>query len=78
MEQDDNNVNESNSTYKKQIHLFSSFEEADIHHRIQVQKQNPVDRIKETVDLILRVYGFSTADLKKRAPSCIIRIIEHK
>lgn len=77
MEQDNTN-NESNSPYKKQIHFFSSFEEADAYDRIKTLKQSPIERINETVGLILRVYGFNRADLKKRARSNKIRIIEHK
>lgn len=48
----------------KTISIFNSLSEADEYWAIKAAEQNPVDRIKETVQLILKVYP-----LKDRKPN---------
>jgi len=56
-----NSVNEPNLNYDKQIHVFHSFEEAELHQLKLVINQKPVDRVKEVVQLILRIYKINHA-----------------
>ena len=44
-------------TKKKTIKIFSSFDEAREEEIKYVLAQKPIDRVKETVQLILRVYS---------------------
>lgn len=44
---------------KPNLTIHSDFNEAAEEHEKYVAQQNPVDRIKETVQLILRVYSIS-------------------
>jgi len=48
--------------------FFNSFEQQKEYEVQEVLKQSPVERIKETVDLILRMYGFTRETLKNRRP----------
>ncbi len=54
--ENNNSVNEPNAEYNKQIHVFNSFEEAELHQLKMIIKQKPVDRVKDVVQLILRMY----------------------
>jgi hypothetical protein len=50
----------------RKIRVFHSFEEQEEYEISLLHKQNPLDRIKETVELILRVYNTSREELSKK------------
>lgn len=54
--------------------FFSSFEEEEQYRIQQVLEQPPLERIRETVELILRVYGFTRQQLNERKPDNTITI----
>lgn len=60
---------------KNRIYIFNSFEAAKEKEINDIIKQSPVDRLRQTVELILRVYKVSREDLKNRTASHKIRII---
>lgn len=60
---------------KNSIRIFNSFEEAKETETQDIIKQSPVDRLRHTVELILRVYEVSKQDLKNRTATGKIRII---
>nr|WP_294873216.1 hypothetical protein [uncultured Pedobacter sp.] len=60
---------------KNKIHVFNSFEAAKEKEIQDIIKQSPVDRLRQTVELILRVYHVSREDLKNRTATRRIRII---
>lgn len=51
-------------SYSKKIHIHANIDRASEAQSEYVINQNPVDRIRETVQLILRVY--STKEKKPR------------
>jgi hypothetical protein len=60
---------------KNKIHVFNSFEAAKEKEIQDIIKQSPVDRLRQTVELILRAYNVSREDLKNRTATRRIRII---
>ena len=70
-----NKVNEPDMTYKPKIMLFKSFEEQEEYEMEQLARQDPVKCLKDTVELILRAYGFTRETLSKRKTSGKIKII---
>ncbi|MDP1800189.1 MAG: hypothetical protein Q8L81_02465 [Bacteroidota bacterium] len=59
MEEENKNkeVNEPRALYKsKEIKIYSSFEEAAEAEAFYVANQDPIERIRETVQLILKVF----------------------
>ena len=48
------------------LRIFNSWEEAAAADAQDAIRQSPIDRIRETVALILRVYGVTEDDLRKR------------
>jgi len=60
---------------KNRIHIFNSLEAAKEKEIQDIIKQSPVDRLRQTVELILRVYHVSREDLKNRTATRKIRII---
>lgn len=60
---------------KNKIHVFNSLEDAKEKEIQDIIKQSPVDRLRQTVELILRVYHVSREDLKNRTATQKIRII---
>ena len=50
------------------VKVFNSFEEAELSEIQAVLKQTPKERLRETVELILRVYGVSREELKSWPP----------
>lgn len=59
----------------KTIKVFRSHEEAEDYSIDQVLNQDPQIRIRETVELILRVYGHSQESLKARTSNNKITIL---
>ena len=62
----ENIVNESASAYKAKprIRVFKSFEEAKEYEIQQIIEQDPIERLRNTVNLILRVYGVTREELE--------------
>lgn len=60
------------------LKIFNSFEEAEIFQIKCVLKQSPAERIKETVELILRAYGLTREQLKERKRSNTITILRRE
>ena len=60
---------------KDRIRIFNSFEEAKETEIRDIIKQSPIDRLRHTVELILRVHQVSREDLKNRTATDKIRII---
>jgi hypothetical protein len=60
---------------KDRIRIFNSFEEAKETEIQDIIKQSPIDRLRHTVELILRIYQVSREDLKNRTTTGKIRII---
>ena len=53
--------------YKSQkLFVFDSIEEQEAANYLYISNQDATKRIKENVDLILRVYGFTRQTIKKR------------
>ena len=55
-ETNNDTVNEPNLEYNRKIHIFNSFEEQEMHRLKEIANENPIERVKKTVKLILRVY----------------------
>ncbi len=83
MEKDDHNrnniLNEPAVTFGGRrlgkLSVFRSFEEAAEAEALADARQIPQERIKETVELILRVYGVTREELKARRNKLHINII---
>ncbi len=60
---------------KDRIRIFNSFEEAKETEIQDIIKQSPIDRLRHTVELILRVHQVTREDLKNRTATGKIRII---
>ncbi|MDZ4752459.1 MAG: hypothetical protein SGI87_12645 [Flavobacteriales bacterium] len=56
------------------LYIFQSNEEAETYFTNQIIRQDPVDRLRETVELILRVYGFNREELNQRIQNNSITI----
>lgn len=54
---------------KMKLRIYNSFEEQAADEAADVAAQPPMMRIKETVELILRVYGVTREDLMNRPQS---------
>ena len=59
------------------IRIYKSFEEQAAAEAAEVVKQAPMERIRETVELILRVYGVTREELKARPKSKRIIITKY-
>lgn len=77
-----NEVNEPANGYRafagKRIRVFKSFEEMEEAEAAEIAAQSPEQRIRETVQLILRVYGVSQAELSNRKRDTRIQIIHYE
>jgi hypothetical protein len=70
MPEKNNKINGPSSNYKNsKIVFFSSFAEEEEYNLKKNAEQNPVERIRETVQLILRVYGYTEETLRSRQRS---------
>ncbi len=67
---------EASSSSPKRIKIYSSFEEAEQDKINYIINQSPVERLKQTVELILRVYNVTRESLKERKRSNRIHIIK--
>lgn len=63
-----NKVSEPSTTYSdlRRITIFNSFEDAKSSEYLQIIKQDPIQRLRETVSLILRAYGINRELLNSR------------
>lgn len=61
----------------RKIRVFHSFEEQEEYEYSQILNQNPLDRIKDTVELILRVYNTSREELSQRKMSNRIKFLDN-
>jgi hypothetical protein len=50
----------------KRLQIFHSFEEMERADDLAAANKTPLERIRDTVQLILRVYGVTQEDLNKR------------
>jgi len=62
----------------KKVQIFHSFEEANDADAYEASQIPPADRIRQTVELILRVYGVSREELKNRKLDTRIKIIRYE
>jgi len=84
MEYKENNdtgqVNEPSPAYTPmkgmKLRIFHSFEEANAYDACEAARQAPLDRIRKTVQLILRTYGVTEEDLRKRRKKLKLEIIK--
>ena len=80
--EENNELNEQDAAYgdvrKRRVRIFGSFEEAAEAEAQDTVRQSPVERIKETVELILRAYGVTREDLKTRERKHHVTIIRRK
>lgn len=60
---------------KNRIQIFNSFEEAKEAEVQNIIKQSPIDRLRYTIEFILRVHQVTREDLKHRPATGKIRII---
>jgi hypothetical protein len=63
---------------RMKLQVYKSFEEQAAAEAAEAANQTPLDRIRETVELILRVYGVSREDLINRKKSNRIKVIQYK
>jgi hypothetical protein len=61
----DNSPEQQNFEYKSQIRVFHSFEEAEDYNSAAAAKQDPIERVRNVVKLILRMHQ---ADQSKSQP----------
>ena len=73
-------LNESLETYqtKNRIKFFNSFEAAKQDEINFIINQSPIERIQQTVALILRAYSVTNESLRNRKTNNTIRIITKK
>ncbi len=62
----------------KKIRIFKSFEEAEEAEAMEIARQSPVERLRETVERILRVYGVTREQLKARDKKLHITILRRE
>lgn len=60
------------------LRIYHSFEEAEGDASANDAKQSPLERIRETVELILRVYGVTQQQLNERKRNLHINIISYQ
>ena len=69
-DEENNKLNEPQTSYgaqpKMKLRIFKSFEEAAEAEAQDAALRTPEQRIKDTVELILRVYGVTREEIKAR------------
>ena len=58
--------------------VFHSFEESDLANSVFIAQQNPVERLRNTVELIIRAFGFTRKTLNERKPKNKITILRNE
>ena len=72
-------LNEPEVGYRKtNLRIYHSFEEAEAGEIEESAKRDPVERIRDTVKLILRVYGYTQEELYAQKTSNKITITRGK
>lgn len=61
---------------KNTFKIFNSFEESKQNGIDFIIKQSPIERIQQTIALILRAYGVTNQDLRNRAKNNTIRVVK--
>ncbi len=75
-EENKGKINEPSVSYSgNNIRVYTSFDDAAKGELADILKQSPEDRIRETVQLILRVYGVTQEELNERTRNMKITII---
>lgn len=59
----------------RHLQVYDSFEDASAKEAQRTLEQPPIERLRETVGLILRVYGLNRENLKNRPKSNTITFI---
>lgn len=59
----------------KKIKIYDSLEQAELDAIAEILGQSPVERLRETVELILRTYNTTREELKSRKSTKTIRIL---
>jgi len=60
------NLKDDKSSYTTKIQFFQSFEEAEDFDRRTISLQDPIKRLRDTVELIIRTYGLTRDQLNSR------------
>lgn len=60
------------------LRIFNSWDEAARAEALNNSRQHPLERIKETVELILRVYDVTQVQLNERRKKLHINILSYK
>lgn len=70
-------LNEPDTLHVSNLQIARSFDESEILDARQLLREDPIQRLRNTVELILRVYGFSRATLQKRIADHRIHIVSY-
>lgn len=60
------------------IRIFHSFEEMERAEILAVLQKPPIERLRDTVGLILRIYGFTREQLKKRRQKDNFKLVRYE
>ena len=81
-DEEPNELNEPHASYgaskKMKLRIFKSFEEANEADAKEAALRTPEQRIKDTVELILRVYGVTREEIKARNKKLRINFTNHR
>ena len=80
--EDNNQLNEPAASYgvpeKMKLRIFSSFEESNEADAMDAATQDPVERLRETVERILGVYGVTREQITARHKNLTVNITRRK
>jgi hypothetical protein len=62
----------------KKLRIFHSFEQAEAAADFDAANKTPAQRVRDTVQLILRAYGVTQEDLNRSRGSLRIKIIRYE
>ncbi len=76
----DQNLSEPAASYitKNKLQFFNSFEEASQSEAKYIISQSPIERLRQTIELILRAYNVTRQNLRERKSSNRITIMRTK
>jgi len=79
-EENKDKVNEPGTGYHRpaRVRIFHSFEEARESELEDIIARSPLERIRQTVELIIRTYGFSRGYTGKEKPDNHIHIRQYE